>query len=98
MLDFLADILFASLAISHAHAVILKELVVLILLLLLVLLVFLVIFSAEPFENEVDKDSLRNEAEFSEGSHVEILVLDNELDQASDSLEEFSCYLKLFLY
>ena len=58
MLDLFTHILFAALAIAHAHSIILKELIVLILLLLLVLLIFFVIFTAEPFENEVDEDSL----------------------------------------
>jgi hypothetical protein len=58
MLDLFTHVLFAALAIAHAHSVILKELIVLVLLLLLVFLIFFIIFTAETFKNEVDEDSL----------------------------------------
>jgi uncharacterized membrane protein len=80
MLDLFAHVLLAALAIAHAHSIILKELIVLVLLLLLVFLIFFVIFTTETFKNEIDEDSLRDKAEFSERSHVEILVLKDELD------------------
>jgi uncharacterized membrane protein len=80
MLDLFAHVLFATLAIAHAHSVILKELIVLVLLLLLIFLIFFVIFTTETFENEVDEDSLRDKAEFSKGTHVEILVFKDKLD------------------